>query len=65
MELDIKTICEKNLLKSGVIFATQTFIGARKKETPIISGRVLLNCRILCSRNKKSYLVLVKKHKKD
>mgnify|MGYP004559040469 CR=1 FL=1 len=39
MELDMKTICEKNLIKSGVIFATQTFIGARKKETPIISGR--------------------------
>ena len=54
-ELDIKTIYEKNLLKSGVIFASQTFIGARKKEMPLTRGETLLNYRILCSHNKKSY----------
>lgn len=55
MELDIKNICEKNLLKSGVIFATQTFIGARKKEMMFLRGGVLLKFKILCSHNKKSY----------
>ena len=54
-ELDIKTIYEKNLLKSGVIFVSQTFIGARKKERSLTRGGILLNYRILCSHNKKSY----------